>query len=131
MEIKIGFDPSILKYDDEAYPAFEAGGLTLTFWSLYKKHFITGQYFKGSLERMGGLFEKMFDKEETHVAPYTNIDEFVGFMSECGLFGGGYMRTKEHKEWTIKYWDYFNLNIQRQVTLTYDAVETVKRAYKP
>lgn len=130
MEMKIGFDPSTLKYNDEAYPAFEAGGITLTFWTLYKKHFITNQYFKDSLEKMGELFEKMFNKEESEVQPYDNIDEFILFLSECGLFGGGYMRTKEHKEWVIKYWDYFNLNVQRQLTITYDAVETVKKVYR-
>lgn len=85
MEMKISFDPSTLKYNDEAYPAFEAGGITLTFWALYKKHFITNQYFKDSLEKMGELFKKMFNGEEITEGGEYLISGFVKGQIEYAL----------------------------------------------
>lgn len=34
MIVKIAFDPANLKVEDEAWPAFDAGGITLKIWAL-------------------------------------------------------------------------------------------------
>ncbi|MGH8381735.1 hypothetical protein [Pseudomonas sp.] len=127
MIVKISFNPDSLAPNDEAYPAFQAGGLTLKFWALYKKHFITDQHFRESLAGLSTLFERMVDIDDREVLPYTNIDEFVRFIGSCGIHGNLLMgpMSKELIAWVVRYWDYFNLSVQRQVHLQYKVAKEV------
>ncbi|VVO63896.1 hypothetical protein PS870_00929 [Pseudomonas fluorescens] len=126
MIVKIAFDPANLKAEDEAWPAFNAGGLTLKIWALYKKHFVTSQYFRDSLVQMAELFERMLDIDDHEVRPYMNIDEFMGYLGACGIYGTVVgTRHKEMAEWVVRYWDYFNLSTQRAVTLQFKVVKEV------
>lgn len=126
MIIKIGFDPASLKDDDEAWPAFKAGGITLKFWALYKKHFITSQHFRASLVRMAEMFERMLDIDDHEVLPYMNIDEFMVCLGACGVHGTVVGPTrKEMSEWVVKYWSYFNPSTQWAVTLQFKVVKEV------
>ncbi len=128
MMLRIAFNPADLKTTDEAWPAFQAGGITLKVWGLYKKHFITSQHFVECLERLADRFEKMFDEDEADAKPYTNIDEFMGLLGFCGFHGGVCgPRHAQMKEWALKYWDYFNLNIQKSLWIEYQSVETVTK----
>lgn len=126
MIIKIAFDPDNLKPDDEAYPAFQAGGITLKVWALYKKHFITCQYFRENLIAMAELCERMLDIEDHDILPYTNIDEFVAYLGACGIYGTtAGPRHKEMVGWVVRYWDYFNLATQWSLSLQYKVVKEV------
>lgn len=127
MIVKIAFNPASLKPEDEAYPAFTAGGLTLKFWALYKKHFMTSQHFRKSLVGLASVFERMVEIEDREVLPYTNIDEFIRILGTCGIHSNLLMgpMSKELIEWVVRYWDYFNLSTQRQVHLQYKVVKEV------
>jgi hypothetical protein len=126
MIIKIAFDPAKLKRGDEAYPAFKAGGIVLKFWALYKKTFITSQHFRESLVLFAELIGRMHDIDDCEVKPYMNIDEFMGYLGSCNFYGsvGGPFRSAM-AEWVVRYWDYFNLSIQRQIQLSYKVVKEV------
>lgn len=128
MIINIAFDPQNLKPEDEAYPAFQAGGMTLKIWALWKKSFITSQNFKLALERLAEHYESMFDADNHEVMPYANIDEFVDLMSNSGLssFAGEGPLRHDLAKWAMKYWDYFNPVIQRSITLEYSAIREVR-----
>lgn len=126
MIIKIGFNPENLKHEDEAYPAFKAGGMTLKVWALYKKHFVTSQHFRDSLVELAEAYERMFDIDDRDAKPYMNIDEFMGLLGACGVYGTVVgPRFNEMSQWAIRYWDYFNLSIQRNLTLQYRVVKEV------
>ncbi|WP_433739821.1 hypothetical protein [Pseudomonas putida] len=126
MIVRIGFNPDNLKVEDEAWPAFNAGGLTLKIWALYKKHFVTSQHFHESLIQMAELFERMLDIDDHEVRPYMNIDEFMGYLGACGIYGTVVgPRHKEMAEWVVRYWDYFNLSTQRSVMLQFKVVKEV------
>ncbi|AXA25695.1 hypothetical protein [Pseudomonas putida] len=127
MIVKIGFSPASLKPEDEAYPAFQAGGLTLKFWALYKKSFITDQHFRDALTGLASHFERMLDIDDHEITPYTNIDEFVRLIGSYGIHGNLLMgpMSKELIAWVVRYWDCFNLSVQRQVHLQYKVVREV------
>lgn len=123
--VKITFDPSSLKPTDEAWPAFEAGGMTLKFWALYKSQFLTSQHFREALECVADYFAKAFDKHHPDVKPYTNIDEFLVMLHDCGVRDG--LFSQDMRGWALKNWDHFNLSVQRQVALEYEVMEPVKK----
>ena len=119
MEIKMGFDPSALKFEDEAFTAFHAGGMTLKFWALYKRNHITNQHFKPFLERLCEYYNDMFDAG-SDVKPYTNIDEFNNAICNLGFNPG--------RNWVVENWDYFNLNIQKKVVLKYKTMVEIEQS---
>lgn len=134
MEINLGFSPDNLKPDNEAYPAFMAGGMTLKFWALWKRSHITDQTFRDLLSEMGRAYYEMFDDHaygdcESKYKPYRNIDEFVQFLrmvvinSKCQCIVLG---SPHDKKWLVKHWDYFSLSIQRQVSLKYKVLKEVE-----
>ncbi|WP_045158329.1 hypothetical protein [Stutzerimonas stutzeri] len=123
--VKITFDPASLTPDSECWPAFQAGGMTLKVWALYKRTFLTNQYFKPAIEQLAAYFEEAFDPEKPEVKPYSNIDEFAELLGRCGFRAGGF--GCELRGWVVKHWDYFNLNIQKAVTLEYQVVEPVTK----
>ena len=120
MIVNIAFQPENLKPKDEAFPAFQAGGLTLKVWALYKKHYVTSQHFRQSLVALAEYCERMSDPKDTEVPPYANVDEFVSMMGSMNFYGGVTgPRLGDFRAWVIAYWDYFNPNIQRKVTIRY------------
>lgn len=128
---KIAFDPTRIDPDSEAYPAFQAGGLTLKLWILIKTKFITNQHFREVLCKFDDYLEKAFDPDCEDVKPYTNIDEFWRvLMDYCDFRRTGLAHTNGIRQWLIDSWDYFNLNIQKSITLEYEAVETVTKKYE-
>lgn len=131
MKVKIAFDPVSVKPGDEAYPAFDSHyPVVLRLWALYKKHFITCQYFKDSLIEFNDMIFRALSLENPDCVMYSNIDEFMSWMRVCGLFGTtAGPRYNEFRDWVVKYWDYFNPNIQRQITLIYEATEVVEKEY--
>lgn len=124
--VKMTFDPATLKHDDEAWPAFNAGGMTLKFWALYKSAFCTDQHFREALERLAEYFEKAFDLDHPDIKPYTNIDEFMVVLNQCGPFSSR-MFGNDTRAWALKNWDHFNLAVQRKVVLEYEVVEPVTK----
>lgn len=110
MEIKVDFDPESLTPEDEAYPAFKAGGIPLKFWALYKSSHITTQKFRPALEKLVVAYSEMFD-EESGVEPYSNIEEFMALLKKC--------KISVRAAWLIEHWDYFNLNIRKKLTVSY------------
>lgn len=108
MDIQVDFDPETLTPDDEAYPAFKAGGLPLKFWALYKSTHMTNQKFRPALEKLVAAYSDMFD-EESKVLPYSNIEEFGALLKKC--------KIPFNASWLIEHWDYFNLNIRKKVVV--------------
>lgn len=123
--VKITFDPSTLTEASECWPAFQAGGTVLKVWALYKRTFLTNQYFRPSLEALSEYFDAAFDPENEAVQPYRDIDEFAQVLHDCGFRAGGF--GCELRGWIVKYWDYFNLNIQKALQLEYQVVEPVTK----
>lgn len=119
MEITITFDPKDVTVDDEAYPAFKAGGMALKFWILYKTFHLTSQHFRPALEKFIAYLNAMVD-DESDVAPYKDIEEFYQILRDCGI--------SVKSQWLINYWDYFNLNIQKKVIIKYKTMVEVEAA---
>lgn len=127
MIIKIGFNPENIKPEDEAYPAFKAGGVVLRFWALYKKGHITSQYFREGLVKLAEMVERARDEEDKTAEPYQDIDDFMAWLGICGFYGGAATpRFYEFGKWVAKHWDYFNPNIQRGLVLQYKVVKEVE-----
>ena len=124
--IRLRFDPLKITKDSECWPAFQAGGMTLKFWALYKNEHITNQYFRPALERLAQYFSEAFDEEITDVMPYANIDEFIWVIRRCGFHVDPY---GNFNKWALKNWSFFSLSIQEQVQLEYEAVEPVVKTY--
>jgi hypothetical protein len=124
--VRITFDPATLKPEDEAWPAFQAGGMALKVWALYKRTYLTSQHFRVALEQLAAYFEEAFDPEKPEIKPYTNIDEFADLLGRCG-FRAGLSVGSSLRSWIVKNWDYFNLSIQRELVLEYQIVEPVTK----
>lgn len=125
--VKIAFNPDTLKENDEAWPAFQAGGMTLKFWALWKRYHATSQYFRDRLERLADYYSKAFDPEDESEQPYRDIDEFLVVLRRCGFVTMSGFVSEDLRRWVVRFWDYFNLNIQRAVTLEYEAIEPVTK----
>jgi len=119
MEITIPFDPKDVVEDDEAYPAFKAGGMALKFWVLYKHFHLTSQHFRPALENFVAYLNAMAD-EDSDVKPYKDIEEFYEILRGCGI--------SFKSQWLINHWDYFNLNIQKKVIIKYKTMVEVEAA---
>ena len=117
MEITILFDPKNVTVEDEAYPAFKAGGMALKFWALYKSSRLTSQHFRPALEKFIEYLDAMMD-EESDVEPYKDIEEFYNILSKSGI--------SVKSDWLIRHWDYFNLNIQKKVIIKYKTMVEVE-----
>lgn len=134
MKVTLAFSPKELTPDSEADVAFRSGGLVLKIWALYKKHFATCQYFKAGLESLNEHIvaveeEKEKDSDFEPGRLYNNIDEFVDLLKSHGIFPRNQYTSNEHRQWVLKYWDYFNLNVNRQVVLTYKEMQPVEVEY--
>lgn len=125
--VKIAFDPAGLKGTDEAWPAFQAGGLTLKLWALWKRHHITNQHFRDVLESFAEYIEKAFDAEDESESPYQDIDQFIIVLRRCGLDSFSGIPSDNLQTWVVRYWDHFNLSIQREIALEYQATEPVTK----
>lgn len=132
MKVKIAFDPANIKPGDEAYPAFSSGyPVVLRIWALYKKHFITSQHFRECLIEFNDMMFKALSHENPDCHMYVNIDDFMAWMRICGFYNClGRPGYNEFRDWAVKYWDYFNPSIQRQVSLVYEATEVVEKEYQ-
>ena len=115
--ITIGFDPTTIKPEHECYEPFVSGGLALKYWVLYKSNHITNQYFKGQIDKLTHYFNNMFNDEYPEITPYNDIYEFLDVLKNCEL--------PINKKWLIDNWDYFNLNIQKKLTISYKVVKEV------
>lgn len=125
--VKIAFNPADLKEKDEAWPAFQAGGMVLKFWALWKRHHCTSQHFRPALERLADYYDKDFDKEDESERPYADIDEFLSVLRRCRFTSLSGFVSEDLRAWILRYWDHFNLNIQKAVVLEYEAVEPVTK----
>lgn len=122
--IKITFDPRNLKPEDEAWPAFQAGGMTLVFWALFKRQFNTNQHFRPFLVRMADHIKKCNDKDDP-VAFWSNIDEFWVLINDKIGRNLQFSHDRGAKDWLLKHWDYFNPSIQRGIVIEYAAERKV------
>lgn len=124
--IKLKFNPDDLQPGNEAWSAFQAGGVTLKFWALYKNTHATSQYFEPFLEQLAKYFRDAFNPEVPDIKPYSNIDEFMSVLWSCGMPMPGQSSTPLCK-WVVNHWDYFNLNVQRSIALEYEVIEPVTK----
>ncbi len=121
MEIKLNFNPSEVKSDNECFEASRVGGMPFKFWLIYKNCTVTDQYFVDKMDNFIEYCEFMYDEYHDNVQPWTNPDEFYNVISQhCDI--------RITPEFVIKYWDYFSLNIQKKVTIKYDVIETVEKS---
>jgi len=128
MIVKIGFNPEILKPDEEASPAFACGGMTLKLWALYKRKFITNQHFRESLVKFADYIRCANSKEpeDSGTTWYKDIHEFMAVLQTVGIIRGGSLHShNEIVKWVIEHWDYFNPNIQKAITIEYEVTRPV------
>lgn len=117
--VKLTFNPADLKVSDEAWPAFHYGGMTLTFWALYKRSHLTPDTFREGLVALGEYYKSLdHGEEEERSKPYQSIDEFNDLLRACGIW-------RPTANWIVDLWDHFNLNIRRSVLIEYESMEPV------
>jgi len=120
--VKLTFNPADLKMSDEAWPAFHYGGMTLTFWALYKRSHLTPDTFRDGLVALGEYYKSLDliddENQEDQLTPYSSIDEFNDLLKLCGI-------CRPSGKWLADLWDHFNLNIRRSVLIEYEAMEPV------
>jgi hypothetical protein len=119
MTIKLSFDPDSCDEELVAH-LFRSRGIGLKYWLLWRGSHIVDQHFVPSCIKLSNRVLDAYDEGEI---PYDNIDEFMNLVREC--FPGHW--PGDRKEWIIKNWDYFNLNIQKRVMYEYEHTEIVTK----
>ncbi len=120
--VRLAFNPADLTKADDAWPAFQAGGVVLKLWALWKRNHATSQHFAESLHRLRKHFRKV---NKGKAAMYENIDQFLLLLEGCGFPEPRIFATSELRRWVVANWDYFNPHIRREVVMEYEAVGTV------
>jgi hypothetical protein len=117
--VNLSFDPN--EVDDpgsEFGIAQEASGVVLRFWALYKQRFLTSDRFAKFLSDFAEVMSRYERKVES--APYNDIESFIEFTRGMGVGMCGMSCRRDYNKFVLDNWDYFNLNIQRKVCLTWE-----------
>lgn len=122
--IQISFDPSTIKQEHECWPAFQAGGLVLKVWALYKRRFLTDQHFRPALERLADLIKA---SQQPGAQPlYNNIQEFQALLQSCGLIPEWH--ALDLRNWLEENWEYFDPENPRALRVEYRPATTPTNA---
>lgn len=125
--VKLAFDPTSISSESECRRVFDAGGIPLKFWALYKQRFLTDQHFSESIDELIRYFNAAYNPRDEDVQLYQTIHEFMAILKRCGLMHR--LHDPEMQKWVIDHWDYFNLNVQRSVRIEYEVVEPVIKEF--
>lgn len=128
LELTLVFNPDQLEDTEENAELillFKQGGIGLKFWAAYKTHHLTSQHFLPGCLQLNLMYSLVDTDVETEQETIDWSDPRV--VKQALEAKSDSWPCGNSDEWFFRYWDCFNINIQRAITLIHKEGDTTYR----